>query len=70
VFRFPQSVLGAIAGITPARLAPIAEAWSQTEELEMDGWSADEAAQFLAELQSHAQQALNADASLFLWMSL
>lgn len=70
VFKFPPEILAAIAGIGQSDIPAIAASWAATEELQMDGWSKEDAAQFIKELQTYAQKALGSGASLFLWLSL
>lgn len=70
VFEIPADFVKEFAGLDAEDIPEVAEAWAETEELEMDGWGADDAAAFITELREHAQKSLDAKASLFLWLSL
>lgn len=70
VFKFPSEILSAIAHIESDSVSSIAKIWAATEELQMDGWSEDDAARFITELVAHAKTTRATGASMFLWMSL
>lgn len=70
VFRIPENIAGAIAGIAPDELPAVAARWAATEELRLDGWSAGEAAEVIGQLRGHAKKAIEARSTLFLWLSL
>jgi hypothetical protein len=70
VFLFPNKVQSALANINTDNINIIAEKWSKTEELEMDRWSQQEAAEFIQQLNKYANKANEENKSLFLWFSL
>jgi len=70
VLRIPGEIVRLLAGIPAAELGAVAARWAESDELRLDGWSASDAADLVARLQAHAQQALASGSSLFLWISL
>lgn len=70
ILAVPAEIVAVLAGIPDARLASIASRWAETDELQMDGWSAADARDFIGKLRRHAKQALADGASLFLRISM
>ena len=70
VLKFPAVVVSSIAGLTEETIGPIAAKWAETEELQMDGWSPEDAGQFISQLHSLASRTISEGKSLYLWISL
>lgn len=70
VFSVPGPLVHALATLDGARVSPAAEAWAATEAVRREAWSAEAAAQLLAELVRLARQARGEGAALLMWMSL
>lgn len=70
VLRFPTKVSSAIASLPESSFGSVAEKWSATEELEMDGWTTDNAKTFISQIQPLASNAIASNKSVFLWLSL
>ncbi len=70
VFEVPAEMLEAIARVDPLQIQRVASEWASTEELKMDRWSVDDAAEFIQELSAHARKAGDSAKSLYLWLSL
>ena len=70
VFQFPPKVVSAIASIPNPQLHAVASSWCETDELQMDCWSVNEAEQFIAQLQELLQQAISSEKAIFLWLCL
>jgi hypothetical protein len=70
VLRFPMSALSSIAAVPPSDVATVAERWCSTEELQMDGWTQDDARTFINQLQPLAANALASGKCMYLWLSL
>jgi hypothetical protein len=69
VYPIPERFRRALADLAEADLPELAKRWSETEEFELDGLSAEDALDYLRELKTMAAQAI-APKHLFLWMSL
>ncbi|QGW80399.1 hypothetical protein [Variovorax paradoxus] len=70
VFEFPGDILRCVARLDSSNLHGVAQAWQATEEVQMDGWSVDDASEFIRALSVHARDAVAAEKSLYLWLSL
>lgn len=70
VFEFPRDILGCIADLDTSNLHDVAQAWQATEEVQMDGWSIVDSSEFIRALSVHASDAVAAEKSLYLWLSL
>lgn len=70
MFQFPANVLSAVAAIPDGDIESVATTWAETEELQMDGWTVADAAEFIGLLRAHAQRGVAENASMFLWISV
>ena len=70
VIKIPSTVVATLASVSPASVPAIAAKWAVTEELQMDGWSAEDAAQFIDQIQPLAAKAVGDSKCIYLWVSL
>lgn len=70
VMVFPDKIAQDIAVLDHTRVETIAEAWSQTEELVLDGFTPDEARDFISGLSGLCKSAHTAGNKVYVWISL
>jgi hypothetical protein len=70
VFQIPSDLVARLAALAGEDKRAAVSKWAATEEFALDRWPASEVAQAFEGIASLARQAVGADHSLFLWMSL
>jgi hypothetical protein len=68
VFRIPGDLITSLAATADGSLAEVSSKWAETEELEMDGWSEQDASEVVGEIAGLAR--LAGGRPVLLWMSL
>lgn len=68
VFRIPDDLIISLTSTSDDSLAEASSKWAGTEELEMDGWSEQDASEVVGEIAGLAK--LAGAKSVLLWMSL
>lgn len=70
VMAFPDKIAQDIAALDPARVEATANAWAQTEELVLDGFTPDQAEKFILGLSGLCRSADAAGNKVYVWISL
>jgi hypothetical protein len=68
VFRIPDDLITSLATAADVSLAEVSSKWAETEELEMDSWSEQDASEVVGEIAGLAR--LAGGRPVLLWMSL
>jgi hypothetical protein len=66
--RVPGDLISFLGNIAPPDQASVAARWTATEQVQDEGWSAEDADQFLGRLVPLAQSAAFEGMELFLWV--
>jgi hypothetical protein len=66
--RLPSELIAFLGNIAPPDQASVAARWSSTDQVQEEGWSAEDADQFLSRLVPSAQTAAFEGKDLFLWV--
>jgi len=68
--RCPDGLIRRLAGCPPAELRRAGAAWAETEELQLDGWTAEDATARLKEMAAFAARAIQQGKPVHLWTCL
>ncbi|NIS80850.1 MAG: hypothetical protein GTO14_11720 [Anaerolineales bacterium] len=68
LIKFPDELIKVLAELAPHDHASIAAKWASTDPLQEEGWSEQDAEQFLDRIAYYAQTAFFEDKNLFLWI--
>ena len=68
LIKFPDELTAILADIAPQDHASTAAKWASTDQLQEEGWSEQDAEQFLARVAYFAQTAAFEGKVLFLWI--
>jgi len=68
LIRLPDELIAFLGKIAPPDQASVAAMWASTDQVQEEGWSQDNADQFLARLVPLAQSASFEGKDLFLWI--
>ena len=70
VLLFPDQITQDLASLDPSHVEAIANAWSETEELVLDGSTAEEAQSFISDLSGLCKSAHASGNKVYVWISL
>jgi hypothetical protein len=70
LLRLTDALVHGLAGLTKPQLKAAAKRWSETEELQADGWSARDAASVIEPLSELAKTATGEKKSMYVWVRL
>jgi hypothetical protein len=70
LLRLTDALVHGLAGLTKPQLKAAAKRWSETEELQADGWSARDAASVIEALSELAKRATDEKKNVYVWMRL
>ncbi len=68
LIKFPDELTAFLADIAPQDIAPTATKWASTDQLQGEGWSEQDAEQFLARVAYFAQTAAFEGKDVYLWI--
>ncbi len=68
LIKFPDELIAFLADLAPQDFGSTAAKWSATDQVQVEGWSEQEAEQFLARAVNFAQIAVFEGKDVFLWI--
>ncbi len=68
LIKFPDELIALLADLAPQEYSSTAAKWASTDQVQVDGWSEQEAEQFLARVVNFAQIAAFEQKEVFLWI--
>ena len=68
LIKFPDELITFLADIAPQNYASTAAKWASTDQLQEEGWSEQDAEQFLTRIAYFAQTAAFEGKAIFLWI--
>jgi hypothetical protein len=70
MLRLTDALVQELAGLTKAQRKALAKRWSETEEFQVEGWAAEDAALVIEALSDLASKATQEQKSVYVWMRL